>query len=148
MNKASWKISFSKLVPSFLKSDVKHYPKSKNFENFSTSNSNNSKTIRSFKILRTQLNSACGDEQIGCFSFFLSPFPDLVTKGGAVNPVYFSRESLVKENSTAANYPKSHLALEKRNVQVKLRLRARRDWFWNYYTEFNTTRLLEDNIRK
>ena len=97
MNEASWKISFSKLVPSFLKSDVKHYPKSKNFENFSTSNSNNSKTIRSFKILRTQLNSACGDEQIGCFSFFLSPFPDLEKNGESVNPVYFSRESLVKK---------------------------------------------------
>ena len=96
MIKGFWKISFSKLVPSFLKSDVKHPPKSKNFEIFPTSNSNNSKTKRSFEILKTPLNPACGDEQIVFFSFFLSPFPDLEKTVGSLNPVHFSRELLVK----------------------------------------------------
>ena len=96
MNKGFWKISFSKLVPSFLKSDVKHPPKSKNFEIFPTSNSNNSKTKKSFEILKTPLNPACGDEHIGFFSFFLGPFPDLEKTVGSLNPVHFSRELLVK----------------------------------------------------
>ena len=43
-------------------------------------------------------------------------------------------------------FSKSHLALEKRNVKVKLCLRARtprRALFWNYFTDtdFNATRL-------
>ena len=96
MIKGFWKISFSKLVPSFLKSDVKHPPKSKNFEIFPTSNSNNSKTKKSFEILKTPLNPACGDEHIGFFSFFLGPFPDLEKTVGSLNPVHFSRELLVK----------------------------------------------------
>jgi hypothetical protein len=98
MIKGFWKISFSKLVPSFLKSDVKHPPKSKNFEIFPTSNSNNSKTKKSFEILKTPLNPACGDEHIGFFSFFLGPFPDLEKTVGSLNPVHFSRELLVKTN--------------------------------------------------
>ena len=97
MNKGFWKISFSKLAPSFLKSDVKHPPKSKNFEIFPTSNSNNSKTKKSFEILKTPLNPACGDEHIGFFSFFLGSFPDLEKTVGSVNPVHFSRELLVKD---------------------------------------------------
>ena len=99
MNKGFWKISFSKLAPSFLKSDVKHPPKSKNFEIFPTSNSNNSKTKKSFEILKTPLNPACGDEQIVFFSFFLSPFPDLEKTVGSVNPVHFSRELLVNTHT-------------------------------------------------
>ena len=71
-------------------------PKSKNFEIFPTSNPNNFKTKKSFEILKTPLNPACGDEQIGFFSFFLSPFPDLEKNGGSLNPAYFSRELLVK----------------------------------------------------
>ena len=98
MIKGFWKISFSKLIPSFLKSDVKHPPKSKNFEIFPTSNSNNSKTKKSFEILKTPLNPACGDEHIGFFSFFLGPFPDLEKTVGSLNPVHFSRELLVKKN--------------------------------------------------
>ncbi len=97
MIKGFWKISFSKLVPSFLKSDVKHPPKSKNFEIFPTSNSNNSKTKKSFEILKTPLNPACGDEHIGFFSFFLGPFPDLEKTVGSLNPVHFSRELLVNK---------------------------------------------------
>ena len=96
MNKGFWKISFSILVPSFFLSDVKHPPKSKNFEIFPTSNSNNSKTKKSFEILKTPLNPACGDEHIGFFSFFLGSFPDLEKTVGSVNPVHFSRELLVK----------------------------------------------------
>ena len=85
-----------KLFPNFLKSDVKHPPKSKNFEIFPTSNSNNSQTKKSFEILKTPLNPACEDEQIGLFSFFLSTFPDLEKRVGSLNPAYFSRELLVK----------------------------------------------------
>jgi hypothetical protein len=69
--------------------------KLKNFEIFPTSNSNNSKTKKSFEILKTPLNPACGDEHIGFFSFFLGPFPDLEKTVGSVNPVHFSRELLV-----------------------------------------------------
>jgi hypothetical protein len=47
---------------------------------------------------------------------------------------------------------KSHLALEKRNVQVKLRLRVRTKKVLISETitqkEFNATRLLIDNLRK
>jgi hypothetical protein len=56
------------------------------------------KTKKSFEILKTPLNPAFGDEQIGFFSFFLSPFSDLEKNGGSLNPVYFSRELLVKKN--------------------------------------------------
>jgi hypothetical protein len=84
-------------VPNFLKSFVNHppSPRSKNFENFPTSNSNNSITTRSFEILKTQLNPACKDEQIGNFSFFLIPFPDLDKRVESVNLAYFSRKLLV-----------------------------------------------------
>ena len=70
-------------------------PRSKNFENFPTSNSNNSITTRSFEILKTQLNPAYKDEQIGNFSFFLIPFPDLDKRVESVNLAYFSRKLLV-----------------------------------------------------
>ena len=35
-----------------------------------SSNPNNSKTTRNFEILKTQLNPACGDEQIVFLVFF------------------------------------------------------------------------------
>jgi hypothetical protein len=65
-------------------------PKSKNFEIFPTSNSNNSKTKKSFEILKTPLNPACEDEQTG----FFSPFPDLEKRMRSLNPAYFSRERM------------------------------------------------------
>ncbi len=51
---------------------------------------------KNFEILKTPLNPACKDEQIGFFSFFLSPFPDLEKRVGSLNPAYFSRELLFK----------------------------------------------------
>ena len=72
-------------------------PKSKNFEIFPISYSNNSKTKKSFEILKTPLNPACRDQQIGFFGCFLSPFLDLEKTVGSVNPVHFSRELLVKK---------------------------------------------------
>ena len=89
-------------------------PKSKNFEIFPTSNSNNSKTKKSFEILKTPLNPACEDEQIGFFSFFLSPFPDLEKRVGSLNLAYFSRELLVKSaRKLVGKFNKSTVATTK-----------------------------------
>ncbi len=79
----SEKLVFQNSSPIFKINDSQHHPKSKNFEHFLNLCLNYSKTTRSFEILKTQSNPACGDKQIVCFFLvFVSPFPDLEKKSG------------------------------------------------------------------
>jgi hypothetical protein len=91
LNKAFWKISFSKLVHNFFQA-ILNSSKSKNFGNFPTFNSYNSKKTRSVIILKTRLKPACEDDQI----FFLKCLSNLFSGFRKKIGAYFSRELLVK----------------------------------------------------